>query len=142
MDQNVHFCVLRKKCQHCLYLKRCVVLPDRCLLRSSQVCFIQCHSIGPTHRYRLGSWDPVASLYQNVASIGDNRIFCFVFCLKHWIMHIVKGIVSDSYNTCLWHKSDDINQQRLFPKFLVYSIFSCSSSAWLCALALLYWLLC
>ena len=29
----------------------------------------------------------------------------------------VKGIFSDSNNIFLWHKSEDINKKRLFPKF-------------------------
>ena len=30
---------------------------------------------------------------------------------------VVKGIFSDSNNIFLWHKSEDINKKRLFPKF-------------------------
>ena len=35
----------------------------------------------------------------------------------------LKGIVSDSYNTCFRHKSEDINQKRVFSKFQFILIF-------------------
>ena len=34
----------------------------------------------------------------------------------------LKGIVSDSNNIILCHKSEDINKKRLFPKFQIISI--------------------
>ena len=36
---------------------------------------------------------------------------------------LFKGIVIDSYNTCLWHKSEDINQKGLFSKYQFIKIF-------------------
>ena len=36
---------------------------------------------------------------------------------------IIKGIFSDSNITFLWHKSEDINKKRLFPKIKLISIF-------------------
>ena len=35
-----------------------------------------------------------------------------------WSKHnLLKGIFSDSNNIFLWHKSEDINKKKLFPKF-------------------------
>ena len=56
----------------------------------------------------------------------------------HWITHgsqmlisFIKGIVSDSNNIFLWHKSQDINKIRLFPKFqLIPMLRKLTSYAW------------
>ena len=37
--------------------------------------------------------------------------------VAYLIVFKLKGIFSDSNNIFLWHKSEDINKKRLFPKF-------------------------
>ena len=54
----------------------------------------------------------------------NQNLTCFVlylkiintFLKKKKCMHL-KGIFSDSNNIFLWHKSENINKKRLFPKF-------------------------
>ena len=58
--------------------------------------------------------------------------------MGYFVKYGIKGIVSDFNNIFLWHKSEDINKKRLFPKFQLIPILRLR----LCALALLHRLLC
>ena len=59
-----------------------------------------------THTPFLFQRDSLIAFY---LTIHQNRSFIKCFLLK--------GIFSDSNNIFLWHKSEDINKKRLFPKF-------------------------
>ena len=68
-------------------------------------------------------WEPVWDklLFCRTDKFGDqfenNMFSILISCKKTKTKNPFKGIFSDSNNIFLWHKSEDINKKRLFPKF-------------------------
>ena len=67
--------------------------------------------------------DPNTPVLSNCMALFFARTASPAWKLLQSCLNRIKGIFSDSNSTFLWHKSYDINKNRLFPKFPLILIF-------------------